>query len=54
MIIPDNRHSAVTTGSRYEAVLTDEFAEFAEHYDRTTVIPARAYKSCDKSLSKEL
>ena len=48
-IVPDNLRSAVTRGSRYEAVLNDEFAAFAEHY-ATTVIPARAYKPRDKSL----
>lgn len=30
-IVPDNLRSAVTRGSRYEAVLNDEFAAFAEH-----------------------
>ncbi|MCP3894665.1 MAG: transposase, partial [Bacteroides sp.] len=31
-IVPDNLRSAVTKGSKYEAVLNDEFACFAEHY----------------------
>lgn len=48
-IVPDNLRSAVTRGSRYEAVLNDEFAAFAEHY-ATSIIPARAYKPRDKSL----
>ena len=48
-IVPDNLRSAVTKGSKYEAVLNDEFAAFAEHY-AVTVVPARAYKPRDKSL----
>ena len=52
-IVPDNLRSAVTKGSKYEAVLNDEFAAFAEHYS-VTVVPARAYKPRDKSLVEEL
>jgi len=48
-IVPDNVRSAVTKGSKYEAVLNDEFACFAEHYG-VTVVPARVYKPRDKSL----
>lgn len=48
-IVPDNLKSAVTKGSKYEAVLNDEFASFAEHYS-ITAIPARVYKPKDKSL----
>lgn len=48
-IIPDNLRSAVTKGSKYEAVINDEFACFAEHYS-VTVVPARVYKPRDKSL----
>jgi len=48
-IVPDNMRSAVTKGSKYEAIINLDFANFAEHYD-TTVIPARAYKPKDKSL----
>ena len=48
-IVPDNLRSAVTRGSKYEAILNDEFASFAEHYS-VTVIPARVYKPRDKSL----
>jgi len=48
-IVPDNLRSAVTRGSKYEAVLNDEFACFAEHYS-VTVVPARVYKPRDKSL----
>lgn len=47
-IVPDNLRSAVTKGSKYEAVLNDEFAAFAEHY-AVTVVPARTYKPRDKS-----
>jgi len=48
-IVPDNLRSAVTKGSRYEAVINDTFACFAEHYG-CTVLPARVYKPRDKSL----
>jgi transposase len=48
-IVPDNLRSAVTKGSKYEAVLNDEFAVFAEHY-AVTVVPARIDKPRDKSL----
>ena len=48
-IVPDNLRSAVTKGSKYEAVLNEEFSSFAEHY-AVTVIPARVYKPRDKSL----
>ena len=49
VIVPDNLKSAVTKGSKYEAVINPEFASFADHY-ATTVIPARVYKPRDKSL----
>jgi transposase len=49
VIVPDNLKSAVTKGSKYEAVINPDFACFAEHYS-ATVIPARAYKPRDKSL----
>ena len=48
-IIPDNLKSAVTKSSKYEALLNEDFAAFAEHYG-CTVIPARAYKPRDKAL----
>lgn len=48
-IIPDNLKSAVTKSSKYEAILNENFAAFAEHYG-CTVIPARAYKPRDKAL----
>jgi len=49
VIVPDNLKSAVSKGSKYEAVINPDFANFAEHY-ATTVIPARSYKPRDKSL----
>ena len=49
VIVPDNLKSAVTKGSKYEAVINPDFASFAEHY-ATTVIPARVYKPRDKYL----
>lgn len=48
-IVPDNLRSAVTKSSRYEPVINETFADFAEHYG-TVVLPARAYRPKDKSL----
>ena len=47
--MPDNLRSAVTKSSKYEPVINETFADFAEHYG-TTVIPARTYRPKDKSL----
>lgn len=49
VIVPDNLRSAVSKSSKYEAVINEDFASFAEHYG-CTVIPARAYKPRDKAL----
>lgn len=48
-IVPDNLKSAVTKSSKYEPVLNEAFADFAQHYS-TTILPARAYKPRDKAL----
>lgn len=48
-IVPDNLRSAVTRSSKYEPVINESFADFAEHYG-TVVLPARAYRPKDKSL----
>lgn len=48
-IVPDNLKSAVTKSSKYEPVLNDSFADFAQHYS-TTILPTRAYKPRDKAL----
>ncbi len=48
-IVPDNLKAAVTKSSKYEAVINESFAAFAEHYG-TAVIPARSYRPKDKSL----
>lgn len=48
-IVPDNLKSAVTKSSKYEPVLNETFADFAEHYS-TTILPARAYRPRDKAL----
>jgi transposase len=48
-IVPDNLKSAVTKSSKYEPVLNESFADFAQHYS-TTILPARAYKPRDKAL----
>jgi len=47
-IVPDNLKSAVTKSSKYEPVLNETFAGFAEHYG-TTILPARAYRPRDKA-----
>lgn len=49
VIVPDNLRSAVTKSSKYEAIINDDFASFADHYS-CSVIPARAYKPRDKAL----
>src|SRR3954454_1238450 len=48
-IVPDNLKSAVIKSSRYEPVINETFADFAEHY-ATVVLPARAYRPKDKAL----
>ena len=48
-IVPDNLRSAVTKSSKYEPLLNETFADFAEHYS-TTILPARAYRPRDKAL----
>lgn len=48
-IVPDNLKSAVTKSSKYEPLINETFADFAEHYG-TAVLPARAYRPRDKSL----
>jgi len=48
-IVPDNLKSAVIKSSKYEPVLNDTFADFAEHYS-TSILPARAYRPRDKAL----
>jgi transposase len=48
-IVPDNLRSAVTKSSKYEPLINESFADFAEHYG-TVVLPARAYRPKDKAL----
>lgn len=48
-IVPDNLRSAVTKSSKYEPLLNETFADFAEYYS-TTILPARAYRPRDKAL----
>jgi Transposase and inactivated derivatives len=48
-IVPDNLKSAVTKSSKYEPVINEAFADFAEHYG-VSVLPARAYHPRDKAL----
>ena len=48
-IVPDNLRSAVSKSSKYEPLINETFADFAEHYS-TVVLPARAYRPKDKAL----
>lgn len=48
-VVPDNLKSAVIKSSKYEPVLNETFADFADHYG-TTILPARAYRPKDKAL----
>lgn len=48
-IVTDNLKSAVSKPSRYEPLINDAFAAFAEHYS-TAVLPARVRKPRDKAL----
>ncbi len=48
-IVPDNLKAAVTKSSRYEPIVNETFADFAEHYG-TVVLPTRAYRPKDKAL----
>lgn len=48
-IVSDNLKSAVTKSSKYEPLLNEAFASFAEHYG-TVILPARSYKPKDKAL----
>jgi transposase len=48
-IVPDNLKSAVLKSSRYEPLINETFADFAEHY-ATVVLPARSYRPKDKAL----
>jgi len=48
-IVPDNLRSAVSKSSKYEPIINETFADFAEHYS-TVVLPARAYRPKDKAL----
>ena len=41
-IIPDNLKSAVTKSSKYEAILNEDFAAFAEHYAVRSILPVYA------------
>ena len=43
-VVPDNLKAAVTKSNRYEPVLNETFADFADHYG-TTILPARAYRT---------
>ena len=47
--MPDNLKSAVIKSSKYEPLINETFADFAEHY-ATVVLPARSYRPKDKAL----
>lgn len=49
VIVCDNLRAAVTKSSKYEAIINDDFASFADHYG-CSVIPTRAYRPRDKAL----
>jgi len=49
VIVPDNLRAAVSKSSKYEAVINEDFADFADHYG-CSVIPTRAYRPRDKAL----
>lgn len=49
VIVPDNLRAAVTKSSKYEAVINEDFADFADHYG-CSIIPTRAYRPRDKAL----
>lgn len=48
-IVPANLKSAVIKSSKYEPVLNETFADFAQHYN-TAILPAKAYRPRDKAL----
>jgi len=48
-LVVDNLKAAVTKSSRYEPVVNETFADFAEYYG-TNVLPTRAYKPRDKAI----
>lgn len=49
VLVPDNLKSGVTSASRYDPVLNDDFLGMANHYG-CAVMPARSLKPRDKSL----
>ncbi len=48
-LVPDNLKSAVTTASKYEASVNENFIAFADHYG-TAILPTRSRKPKDKAL----
>jgi transposase len=48
-LVTDNLRAAVTKSSRYEPLVNETLADFAEHYE-TAVLPTRAYKPRDKAI----
>lgn len=48
-LVTDNLRAAVTKISRFEPLVNETFADFAEHYE-TAVLPTRAYKPRDKAI----
>jgi len=48
-LVTDNLRAAVTKSSRFEPLVNETFADFAEHY-QTAVLPTRAYKPRDKAI----
>jgi transposase len=48
-LVTDSLRAAVTKSSRYEPLVNETFADFAEYY-QTAVLPTRAYKPRDKAI----
>ncbi len=48
-LVTDNLKAAVTKSSKYEPVINESFAAFADHYN-IAVLPTRTYHPRDKSL----
>ena len=48
-LVTDNLRAAVTKSSRFEPLVNETFADFAEYYE-TAVLPTRAYKPRDKAI----
>lgn len=48
-LVTDNLKAAVKKSSKYEPILNETFADFAEYY-QTSILPTRAYRPRDKAI----